>query len=338
MGAQYLADGARADPVAEAAQLALDPDHAPAGVVPGQLDDQLGQRAGQRRASRGPGLGPFLRDHAAVPAQQRSRADDPARPQRPGQDPGQRGEHRPIRPVHPRPWVAAAQHRHLVTQDQDLGVLRRRRPSRQRKPQQQRGQGAIDQANQHDHPSSQVTLIAEFREYYRQSSGLHPVTAGIDDPGDGGLVRCPVRSHLKHAIIVARAPASRSQFAGPGMPKARSGPTDQAPPAGITKRVDISYGIRIAGITLRRPRCLYLCDDARGLSRPRLRRLRPRWSRPVHIDVCSMFARTPRYTPAAPGIRSATPMSAGGLNGSSQHVLALSDSSSRRINEQTADS
>jgi hypothetical protein len=42
VGAQDLADGARADPVAEATQLALDPDHAPAGVVPGQLDDQLG--------------------------------------------------------------------------------------------------------------------------------------------------------------------------------------------------------------------------------------------------------------------------------------------------------
>jgi len=84
------------------------------------------------------------------------------------------------------------------------------------------------------------------------------------------------------------------------------------------------------------PDAYTFADDARGLSRPRLRRLRPRWSRPVHIDVCSMFARTPRYTPAAPGIRSATPMSAGGLNGSSQHVLALSDSSSRRINEQNS--
>jgi hypothetical protein len=36
--AQDLADGARADPVPEAAQFALDPDHVPARVVPGLLD------------------------------------------------------------------------------------------------------------------------------------------------------------------------------------------------------------------------------------------------------------------------------------------------------------
>jgi hypothetical protein len=46
VGAQDLADGASADPVPEAAEFALDPDHAPAGIVPGQLDDQLGQFAG----------------------------------------------------------------------------------------------------------------------------------------------------------------------------------------------------------------------------------------------------------------------------------------------------
>jgi hypothetical protein len=76
----------------------------------------------------------FLGDHAPVPAQQCSRGDDPVRPQRLGQEPGQRGEQRPVRPSDPRLGAAAAQHRHLVTQDQDLGVLRRRGPGRQRKP------------------------------------------------------------------------------------------------------------------------------------------------------------------------------------------------------------
>jgi len=118
----------------EAAWLALDPDHAPAWVVPGQLDDQLGQFTGQRRASRGLGLGPFLRDHAPVPAQQCSRGNDPVRQQCPGQDPGQGSEHRTVCPVDLRPGVDAAQHRDLVTQDQDLGVLGRRGPGRQRKP------------------------------------------------------------------------------------------------------------------------------------------------------------------------------------------------------------
>jgi hypothetical protein len=60
------------------------------------------------------------------------------------------------------------------------------------------------------------------------------------------------------------------------------------------------------------------------------------WYRPVRTDVCSMFARMPRYGPAQPGIRSAARMRATGQNGSSRHVLALHDSSSRRINEQSS--
>jgi len=60
------------------------------------------------------------------------------------------------------------------------------------------------------------------------------------------------------------------------------------------------------------------------------------WSRPIRIDVCSMFARMPRYGPAQPGTRSATRMRATGQNGSSRHVLALFNSSSRRINEQSS--
>src|SRR5580692_10663569 len=48
------------------------------------------------------------------------------------------------------------------------------------------------------------------------------------------------------------------------------------------------------------------------------------------------LARMPRYTPAPLGIRSAAGMRATGQNGSSRHVLALHDSSSRRINEQSS--
>ena len=60
------------------------------------------------------------------------------------------------------------------------------------------------------------------------------------------------------------------------------------------------------------------------------------WSRPIRIDVCSMFARMPRYTPAASGIRSAPRIPAAGQTGSSRHVLAFHNSSSRRINEQSS--
>jgi hypothetical protein len=50
-----------------------------------------------------------------------------------------------------------------------------------------------------------------------------------------------------------------------------------------------------------------------------------------------MFARMPRYAPAASGIRSATRMRATGQNGSSRHMLVLYNSSSRRISEQVSE-
>jgi hypothetical protein len=65
---------------------------------------------------------------------------------------------------------------------------------------------------------------------------------------------------------------------------------------------------------------------------------RPYWSRPFGTDVRSMFARMPRYAPAPLGIRSPAQMRATGQNGSSRHVLALFDSSSIRINEQSSGS
>ena len=53
---------------------------------------------------------------------------------------------------------------------------------------------------------------------------------------------------------------------------------------------------------------------------------RPRlwWSRPMPADVCSMFARMPRYAPAASGIRSESRIPATGQNGSSRHFSAPS--------------
>lgn len=48
-----------------------------------------------------------------------------------GDRPGQGGEHRPVGPVQPRSRVLAPQHRDLLAQHQQLGVLRCRRPCQQ---------------------------------------------------------------------------------------------------------------------------------------------------------------------------------------------------------------
>ena len=56
----------------------------------------------------------------------------------------------------------------------------------------------------------------------------------------------------------------------------------------------------------------------------------------MSIAGCSMVARMPRYSPASPGIRRTPRIPVSGRNGSSRHVLALLDSSSRRISEQNS--
>ena len=75
---------------------------------------------------------------------------------------------------------------------------------------------------------------------------------------------------------------------------------------------------------------------AEALVNPSRRHPRLWWSSPMPADGCSMVARMPRYAPAASGIRRAPRIPATGQNGSSRHMLAFFDSSSRRISEQSS--
>jgi hypothetical protein len=63
-----------------------------------------------------------------MPAQQCFGLDEQPAPSWSGHQPRQRGQHRPVCPVELRPGHLAAQHRDLVAQHQQLGVLCRRTP------------------------------------------------------------------------------------------------------------------------------------------------------------------------------------------------------------------
>jgi hypothetical protein len=71
-----------------------------------------------------------------VPAQQGSRGGDQAQlPELAArQQPGQRGQHRPVRPRQPRGLGLPLEHGDLMTQDQDLSVLGAIGPGEQGKP------------------------------------------------------------------------------------------------------------------------------------------------------------------------------------------------------------
>ena len=155
-GARDLADGRGGDAMSEATQLALDANHAPGPVLRRQARDQRGdlvadrRRRRLRRATRG--------DQPAVPAQQRSRRDNPVGAQRLRKHPGKRGQDRTIRPGQARPRIVPSQHSDLVPQCEYLRVLRRRRPGEQGKPGQHLNKEPIDQTNRHDRRSSDVTI------------------------------------------------------------------------------------------------------------------------------------------------------------------------------------
>ena len=64
-------------------------------------------------------------DQIGVPAQQGTRGDDQAQlaEMTAGQQPGQRGQDRPVSPRQPRCLDLALEHGDLMAQDEDLGVL-----------------------------------------------------------------------------------------------------------------------------------------------------------------------------------------------------------------------
>ena len=114
------------------------------------------------------------------------------------------------------------------------------------------------------------------------------------------------------------------------------GRSNRVLPAEVTKRDDICHPDPHRGQHVASRRELYLAPMMCLASRSHAPHAMAYWYRPVRIDVCSMFARMPRHAPAASGIRSAARMRETGQNGSSRHVLALHDGSSKRINEQTS--
>ena len=141
------------DPVAEPGQLAVDAPVAPVGVLRGQAFHQCPQTGRGRRATRWPIRrgGPPPGDQTSMPTQDCPRRDEHAEPPGGRQPQRERRDDRPVRPCQPRPSHLAMQHRELMAQDEDLGVLRRVRTGQQR---QSTDQTTSDQVPQtHPHPT-----------------------------------------------------------------------------------------------------------------------------------------------------------------------------------------
>ncbi len=122
---EQAADRRRPDPDPELAQLASDPDAAPAGVLPSQPEDELTDLGIDRRPSRptGPAVGPLPPDQLAVPAQERRRRHDERDPAFARDRSARHREEDPVHSPEPRRATPSLENPELVAQDEDLEVL-----------------------------------------------------------------------------------------------------------------------------------------------------------------------------------------------------------------------
>jgi hypothetical protein len=135
----------------------------PGRVLPGQPQHQRATLS--PRPATPVRVAPAAPDQVAMPAKHRGRPDEQAPPRRTGQQPRQPSQHRPVGPVDPRPGHLAVQHRDLVAQHQQLGVLCRRASCQQGKPPQHRAAQQIQQSKRHA-----PLIVARQRRWRTRSS------------------------------------------------------------------------------------------------------------------------------------------------------------------------
>ena len=84
-----------------------------------------------------------------MPAQDRVRGDQAMARSCSGQPPDEGGEDGPVRPVHARSWVGAAQDGDLVAQHEELDVLGGGRAAQQDQPAAEPGEDQVEQPQRH---------------------------------------------------------------------------------------------------------------------------------------------------------------------------------------------
>ena len=142
-------DGAGPYPVAEPAQLTVDAAVAPGRVLPGQPQHQSADLQRHAWTTTPVWVGPAAPDQVAVPSQQRGRLHQPSLPHPAWQQPRQPSQHRPVSPVQLGSGHPPAQHRNLVAQQQELGILGCRTSRQQRKPPHHLAEHQVHQSQGH---------------------------------------------------------------------------------------------------------------------------------------------------------------------------------------------
>jgi hypothetical protein len=143
-------NGTGADPIAQAEELTLNSPMSPSWILPGEPDDQRFDLVADRWTARPVRIRPMLLDESAMPRQHGARGNETMLSHPSGQQPGQRGQHRPIRPRQIRPADLAAQNCDLVTQNEQLHGLRRVASHEPRQPPKHLNHPQVQHPNHHD--------------------------------------------------------------------------------------------------------------------------------------------------------------------------------------------
>jgi hypothetical protein len=120
---QQSSDRRRSHPDAEAPQLALDPDAAPARVLPGQPKDQVANLRGHRPAPDAlRPVSPLAPDQLSVPTKQGRGRDEERAPTLPRQHARRGREQNPVQSPEPGAPGLAGKHLQLMAKDEDLDL------------------------------------------------------------------------------------------------------------------------------------------------------------------------------------------------------------------------
>ena len=124
-GSEQSPDRRRSDADPELAELASDPDAAPAGVLPRQPEDEFTDLGIDRRPSRptGPAVGPLAPHQLAVPSEQGRWSDHEGDPTVARDHPTRGREEDPVDDPEPRSAGLPLEDPELMAEDQDLEVL-----------------------------------------------------------------------------------------------------------------------------------------------------------------------------------------------------------------------
>jgi hypothetical protein len=151
---QDLPHRGRRDPVTELDQLPLHPPVTPRRVLRRDADHQFADRGCRGRPSRTPpaGVVPFTGDQPPVPGEQSRRCHrEHFTPAVAGDELGQCREPQPVTRLVADPADLTAQHRVLMTQDQQLGVPGHRTPGQHHQAAEHAAHKQVD--NREDHPA-----------------------------------------------------------------------------------------------------------------------------------------------------------------------------------------